>query len=1085
MHCQACGASNQTEHRFCLRCGAALPSGCPSCGLPNSPDSKYCSHCGGQLPIAPEERKRVTLLFADIKESAELIQGREQDPEEVKGILSPAVRIMRAAAERYGGTVDRIPLGDAIMATFGAPQALEDHAVRACLAALSLQDRIRRWNEAQQRSGGYLEYHVRVGLSSGEVLTSDAQGGGPYGEATILASRMETLAPPGKILLTKSTWLLARGFVRAVPLGAQKVRGKKEPLEVYQLEGAEARTRFNARQNQGLTQFVGREAELDLLGRALRRAAAGDGQVVTVTGGPGIGKSRLIHHFLHLGLIRLATILEASAELYDRDSVYQPIANLLRSLLNVVSSDPTSTIQAKIEAKLSQRSDLVLAACALLDLPYSGESTAWTELDPVQKRRQISEAVRELILEEPRRSPLVLVFEDLQWLDDGTRALVDDLIGQVRNRAVLLVLSSREPTAVQGSHCQILELQALDPLRAQELLTHLVGNAPEIARLRTLMLHRADDTPTPLFLEETVSSLVEQGVLQGVPGAYRLEGDPETLEREIPHKVEEVLAARIDRLTRDHKEVLETASVIGMEAPLELLCSVTKIDVDRLLRILRELETADLMYESLTSGQPEFRFKHTLTREVAATRIPTSVRRSLHARTLLAIESQYQHRREEWIDRLADHASRAGLWQKASEYCAEACRRAIERSSNRHAVKFFEKGLAALKELPDTDDRRKAEIDLRLTTLNAMLPLGEQEQIAQQLRQAKELAVLANDAIRLAKIEVQLTFFLWETGSHQAALESGATALRLATENGLDRVSLAARLHIGIVHHALGELQQALEMHRTVLDELVAAGLERRRFNWAAYPSVITRAFCADCCISLGDFEKAAQLIDAGKALTEEIGHPYSRTLIETVAARYHLARDEPAVAARLLAEAERRARQDEIRTMLPDLVAGLGTALTRSGRVTEGLQILKHALDRESWRNAGNYGFYYLRMAIAEAHSVAGQTDEASNRAEQAEQLARHNHEQAHLAQALYLFGAINASRAPAVAEKAYLEALDLARHSEMRPLTADCCFGLAEIERRRGRREANQRLDEAKTLFLELGLERRAQRASLQRLT
>jgi len=1047
MHCQECGASNTIGPRFCKRCGAALPVDCPSCSRPNNPGANYCGHCGSRLPAALEERKRVTLLFADIKGSTELIQGRERDPEEVKRILAPVVRIMSAAAERYGGRVDRKPLGDAIMATFGAPQALEDHAVRACLAALSLQDAIRRWNEGQQRSGSDLEYQVRVGLSSGEIVTSDRLVDGPYGEATILASRMEGLAAPGKVLLTKSTWLLAKGFVRAVPLGLQHVRGKDQPLEIFELEGVQALTRFNARQNQGLTQFVGREAELDVLTRALRRAETGTGQVVTLTGGPGVGKSRLIHHFLHLGIARDATVLETSAEPYDRDSVYLPMANLLRAELDVLPSDPASAIHAKLDARLSSKPDLLEAATALLDLRKSGEGGKWQDLDPVLKRRRISEAVSELILMTPRSSALILVIEDLQWLDEDTSALVTTLIDEVRSRPVLLILTSRDAVPTQGRHCQILSLDTLEPLRAQELLTHLVGDAPEIDRLRDVMFRRADDRPTPLFLEEAVSSLVEQGVLQGEPGRYRIVGNLDALERDIPHKVEEVLAVRIDRLPREHTQVLESASVIGMEAPLELLAAVTGVEVGPLLRILSELDAAGLMYESLSSGRSEFRFKHTLTREAAVTRLPLEPRQKVHARTVEAIEALYGHRRDEWIDRLADHAARARLPAKAFGYFAEACRRAIEHSANRHAVSIFEKSLAALKQLPDNDERSQDEIDLRLMALNALLPLGEQDRIGQVLLEAKALAEAAHDAHRLAKVEVLLTLYLWETGQHHQALESGAAALSLATENGLARVALAARLHIGIVHHALGEFRKTLALHGAVLAELIAGGLEQRRFNWAAYPSVITRAFCADACIILGDFDQAAELIRAGQTLTEELGHPYSWTMIETVRGRYHLARGEPRIAMEIFERAQRRCRDDEVHTMVPAVVAGLGTALTRLGQPDSALRIVREALDQKTYQHSGNFGLYYLLCALAEAQGAAGQIEEAIETIGEAEGLARNNQEIAHAAQARYLHGAIEARRNPAAAEPLFRDALACARQCEMAPLEAACSKGLTQI--------------------------------------
>jgi len=1078
MHCQSCGASNAEDRRFCRRCSSALPVRCAFCSFANNPGANFCGSCGIPLPRAPEETKRATLLFADIKGSTELIQG--SDPEQIKAILAPVVRIMKAAAERYGGHVDGHPLGDAIMATFGAPQALEDHAVRACLAALSLQDSVRRWN-AEQAPINKREFHVRVGLSSGEVVTSFHQNEGSYGEATVLASRMESLAGPDRILMTSSTWLLAKEFVHAMPLGSHAVQGMKEPLEIFQLENAKARTRFNARQNQGLTQFVGRDEEIGVLAKAFGRSAAGDGQVVMVTGGPGIGKSRLIHHFLQLDIARTATVLETTAEPYDRNSVYLPLTNLLRSELSVAPSDPAYEIRAKLEAKLSGREDLLPAALVLLDLPVAREFVAWHDLDPAQKRRRIGEAVRELILKEPRTSTLVLVVEDLQWLDEDTRALVDEFVDEVKNRAILLVLSSRERITPQAPHCQTLDVRSLEPPRASELLMHLVGNGPEAEQIRSFVFRHGGEAPSPLLIEETVSALVERGVLKGEPGLYRLCGDLREFEDAVPHRVEGVLAARIDRLSRDQHAVLGTASVIGMEAPLELLSRVAAVDVERLLRILNELEGADLMYESLTYGQPEFRFKHMLTRDVAAASIPPSRRKDLHERTMLAIESLYQHRRHEWIDRLADHAVRAERHEKACHYCREAGLRAVERWANRQALSFFEKSLAALARMPDDADRKKLEIDVRLLALNALLPLGEQEQVARSLEQAKRLALEVNDPHRLAKVETQLTLSLWESGSHQQALESGDIALRIATERGLNQVIMAARVQIGIVHHALGGFRQSLTEHQAVLDELVAGKLERRRFGWAAYPSIITRAFSADCYLSLGEFDHAVRPLREGSELSEELGHPYSWLMMQAVRGRYYLMHDDPAAALQVLEQAERTCREEEVHTMIPSVVAGLGVACARCGFTDRAIELVQDALDQQIYRKAGNYTRYYLLTAIGEAHLIAGNVDAALARATEAERLARRNAEGAHLAQALHLIGQIHARRDPARAEQAFLEARMRADRHGMTPLAADCWLGLAEIDRLLGRVEAAQRFARAKALFLNLGLTHRAQLASL----
>jgi predicted ATPase len=959
---------------------------------------------------------------------------------------------MTAAAQRYGARVDPISHGDAILAVFGVP-ALEDHAVRACLAALSIQDAVRRWSDAQRLEGGPV-FQVRIGLNSGEIVATERQTDGQDGEATVLAKRVEGLATPGKILLTKSTWLLAKGFIRAVPLGPTHIRGKQEAIELFELEGIQARTRFNARQNQGLTPFVGRDAELDLLARALRRAETAEGQVVVLTGGPGVGKSRLVHHFLNLGAARDATVLETSAEPYDRQSGYSPIANLLRTELDVLPSDDAATIHAKVAARLRSRPELLEAAAALLDLPVSREPSGWHDLDPTQRRRRISDAVCELIVLAPRTSVLILLIEDLQWLDADARALVDTLVEQIRDRRVLLLLTSREMEQAEGRHSQLVSLDALEPLRTQELLRHLVGDAPETDRLAEMVFRRGDDRPTPLFIEETVSSLVEQGVLQGESGRYHLSGNLDSIERGIPHKVEEVLAVRIDRLPREHKQVLESAAVIGMEAPLELLAEVIKPDVDGsdapgsdigpLLRIFADLESAGLMHESLISGRSEFRFKHMLTREAAAARIPADHRRQLHARTVNGIEALYGHRREEWIDRLADHAYQARLSDKAVEYLSESCRRAIQRSANRHAVGTFEKSLQALNDVPHDDRRIQKEIDLRLLVVNALLPLGEQHRIGKLLDDAKELSETAHDSVRLAKVEVLRTLLLWEAGKHEDALASGEAALRLADENRLDHVALAARVHMGIVHHALGQFRKTLELHLRVLQQLIAGNLEKQRFSWAAYPSAITRAFCSDACIALGEFRHAESLIRDGQTLTEELGHPYSWAMIETVRGRYQLAHNQPHVALEIFERAAQRCRDDEVYTMVPAVVAGLGTALARLGRADEALRVVNDALNRKTYERAGNPALYYLLMARGEAEGSAGRVADGIATIRRAEELAASNHERAHLAQARYLLAGLLGRQNPGEAAAVYRAALAGARQCEMRPLEAACADAL-----------------------------------------
>lgn len=1044
-----------------------MPVVCPACTVPNHAEANFCAACGHPLPSAVDERRRVTLLFADIKGSTEIVQEHAQDPEHVKKMLAPLIAIMRAAAERYGGQVDRIPLGDAILAVFGAPQALEDHAVRACFAALSLQAGIAQWNRAQQMESRAIECQVRIGLNSGEIVTSARQVDGHFGEATILASRLQGLAAPGQVLLSRSTWQLARGFIRGQSLGHHAVKGKRDPLEVFELVSMDARTRFHARQNQGLTPFVGRDHELAILERAYAAAATGRGQVVTVTGSPGMGKSRLLHHFVHVGIHDTTTVMEAAAEPYDREALYVPIANLVRSRLSIAPRDDADTIRARLESQLPSPPD-VLAAAVLLDVAGPHELRAWGELDRVQKRRRIGDALRALVFDQSSHGISVLLIEDLQWLDDDTLRLIDELTEDVKDRRVLVLLSTREPVTESGEHRHVVRVDALDAQGASDLLSALVGDAEAAEKTRRWVLERADGEPTPLFIEETVSALVERGALSGRPGAYRLSGELDVLAGEIPESIETVLGARIDRLPRAHKDVLEAAAVIGMESPVELLGMVSRTPMERLLPLVRDLEVADLMYESLTYGQSEFRFKHTITREVTATRIPSPRKQLLHARTVSGIEKVYAHRRLEWIDRLADHASRAGLPGEALRYYVEACKRALERSASRQAVTCAEKGLELLKSMPEPDTAL-AELDLQLLALNGLLPLGEMGRIATVLTWARDLAHAANDPRRLAKVEVQFALYFWEAGRHDEALKSATTAFELATAHHLPHVGLAARLQIGIAHHALGEFTCSLAYHRAVLDELSGAAEPLR---WAADPAVVARAFSADSSLSLGDFAGAAEMIRQGDLRATALKDPYARSLIDAVTGRYYLMRNEPEAAVQILERGEANCIEHEVHTMLPAMVSALGTAYVRSGRLDRGVQCLQDSLDRHTYRKAGNYTFYYLLMAMAEAEAAVGRLEVAAAHAAQAEQLVRQSGERAHLAQALRLRATILADQAADVSEALFTEALAGAERCAMRPLMAECHHGLACLLQPTQAARAAWHADEAHRLFDQLGL-------------
>jgi class 3 adenylate cyclase len=566
------------------------------------------------------ERKQVTVLFADLKGSTELIA--DLDPEAAQRLLDPALHHMMDAVHRYEGTVNQV-LGDGIMALFGAPVAHEDHAVRACYAALAMQTALRRYAEEVRRSHG-LEMQARLGLNSGEVVVR-AIGNDLHmdysavGQTTHLAARMEQLATPGSIRLTAATLRLAEGLVQVHTLGQFPVKGLTEPVEVFELVGASAlRRRLQASAARGLTCFVGRQTELAALQQALEQAGAGHGQVVALVGEPGVGKSRAVYEFVHSHHIPGWLVLESASVSYGKATPYFPVIDLLKRYCHIEEHDDSRTIRAKVTSQLltldEALQDTVPALLSLLDaLP---DDSPFLQLDPPQRRQRTLAALKHLLLRESQVQPLLLVFEDLHWIDSETQAVLDGLVESLPTTRLLLLVNYRPEYQhgwVSKTYYTQLRLDPLPPGSAEEFLHTLLGDDPSLAPLTHLLIARTEGNP--FFLEESVRTLVETGVLVGARGAYRLGQALPTIQ--VPATVQAVLAARIDRLPPEEKRLLQTAAVIGTEVPLALLQAIVELPEQDLHRGLSHLQAAEFLYETRLFPARESTFKHALTHEVA------------------------------------------------------------------------------------------------------------------------------------------------------------------------------------------------------------------------------------------------------------------------------------------------------------------------------------------------------------------------------------------------------------------------------------------------------------------------------------
>jgi class 3 adenylate cyclase len=644
------------------------------------------------------ERKQVTVLFADLKGSMELLADR--DPEEARQLLDPVLERMMAAVHRYEGTVNQV-MGDGIMALFGAPIAHEDHAVRACYAALRMQEAVKQYAAEVQRRHG-VPIHMRVGLHAGEVVVRSIGNDlhmdyTAVGQTTHLAARMEQMAMPGSILITPTVLGLVEGFVQVKALGALPVRGLRDPVEVYEVTGAGmVRSRLQAAAARGLTRFVGRQAELTTLQQALAQASAGHGQVVALVGEAGVGKSRLVYEYTHSHRTQGWRVLESASVSYGKATPYLPVMDLLKRYCHVDDSDDGRTIRAKVTGQVltldETLQDTGPALLTLLDaLP---DDSPFLTLDPPQRRQRTLDALKRVLLRESQVQPLLLVFEDLHWIDTETQALLDGLVESLPTARLLLLVNYRpEYQHSWGSKTYYtqLRLDPLPPASADKFLQALLGDDPSLGPLKQLLIERTEGNP--FFLEESVRTFVETGVLVGEPGAYHLVQALPTIE--VPATVQAVLAARIDRLPPEDKRLLQTAAVIGTDVSFTLLHAIADMSEETLPRGLAHLQAVEFLYEAQLFPEQEYTFTHALTHEVAYGSLLLERRRVLHRRIVEALEALYPDRLAEHVEQLTHHALRGEVWDKALAYCRQAGAKAMTCSANREAVVCFEQALAA------------------------------------------------------------------------------------------------------------------------------------------------------------------------------------------------------------------------------------------------------------------------------------------------------------------------------------------------------------------------------------------------------
>ena len=934
MKCSSCEAENPGDAKFCTDCGIPMEFRCPNCSSVTPAERTFCKECGHNLRESKEppcidytqpqsytpkhltdkilasqsslegERKQVTVLFCDLANSTALAE--RLGPEPMHTLINEFFGVGLSGVHRYEGTINQF-LGDGFMALFGAPIAREDHARRAVMAAVEIQRGLRE-KAADLARLSKEGLAVRMGLNTGLVIVG-AIGDDlrmdytAVGDTTNVAARLQQSASPGQIVTSDTTHRLVTGYCTTRPLGEFALKGKSDAIIAWEVISVdEARTRIEVEAERGLTPFVGREHELEILSSCFAQAREGHGQIVFLVGEAGLGKSRLVLEF-RLRIGTQATWIEGHAMSFGRSMAFHPLIDFLRRNFRIEEDDPEAAIIEKIEAsvlRLGEEMRSILPYLRYLLAVDPGDPAVKT-MDPQLRRGEIFDSLRRLMLRAAEVQPQVLVFEDLHWMDQATEGFLTFLADSIAASRVLCLFTYRPgyayPFGDRSYHTRI-ALPTLSGEDTMQMAQAMLATEHLPAELETLIHQKAEGNP--FFVEEVVKSLRDVGAIRRHGDRYELTKPLDEIV--VPDTIQDVLMARIDRLEEAPKRTLQLASVIGREFTRRLLDRLADIR-ERTEAYLQELKAIELIYEKTLFPELAYMFKHALTQDVAYHSLLEQRRKELHRLIGLAIEELYADRLAEHYEVLGYHFAKGEEWAKALEYLCKAAEKATGAFATREAVALYDEALEAARQLGDSTGAEtlmgihgaKANLYFALSDFEGSRAEGER-----LLALARSVGDQASEAGALASMGWAS---LW---AHD--LDRGLEYCRQAIEaaDSADAKSPVASSHIttGLIHGVRGhldvaqkKLDQALTISRQAGDvipqafSLSLAGLVK---NWEGEYAEASRLLSDSLQINRehnlsvpflhalwvkgialvvnGEYDEALSTIKEGLALSEKLG---------------------------------------------------------------------------------------------------------------------------------------------------------------------------------------------------------------------
>ena len=850
MKCQKCNHENPKDMRFCVECGNKLEVTCPNCGFGNAPSFKFCGQCGQNLQATPKptdysepqsytpkfladkilnnrsaiegERKLVTVLFADVADYTALSE--KLDPEEVHQIMDGCFKILMDEIHKYEGTINQFT-GDGVMALFGAPVAHEDHAQRACHAAIAIQKALGNFGEKMKKDCG-IDFRMRIGINSGPVIVG-AIGDDlrmdytAIGDTTNLAARMESAAEPGKILVSGNTYKITQEFFGFEPLRKIDLKGKSQAQDAFVLvKKGKVDSRIEASAARGLTRFVGRETAMATLMEAYDKVRSGNGQVVGIVGEAGVGKSRLVLEMQNRLPANEYTWLEGRCIHYGGEMAYLPILEILRSYFGIDEGDREFVVKKKLSEKICEidtRLENKLSSFQAL-LSVKIDDPNYMQLDPAVRKHRTFEAIRDLLIRENENRPLVVVVEDLHWMDKTSENFLKYLIDSLPGTRIMLILLYRPEYIHQwGSktYYSKIGLDQLNTVSSAELVKAVFEEGEAVPELRDLVLGKAGGNP--LFVEEITHSLIENGYIQRLGKTWALTQKASDIQ--VPDTIQGIIAARLDRVEENLKRIMQVASVIGREFAFRILASITGMKED-LKSCLLNLQGLEFIYEKQLFPEMEYIFKHALTQEVAYGSLLVKRRKEIHEKIGSVIEQLYAERLEEYYEVLAYHYERSDNNGKALIYLTLANSKARDAIAMKDAKRYFYRAMEILDSMSDTPGTREKQIKLlndQWIVFEQLYQFSEYHRLLTQYEHKLEQPHMLglSSGFYAAMGVCELAF-----GDFDRSARSAEKALEIADMSGNDKYTSDAYLLLQYNYFCKGDFKKTHALKEDVLRTL-------------------------------------------------------------------------------------------------------------------------------------------------------------------------------------------------------------------------------------------------------------------------